>query len=435
MSHSKPDIRNPDAPRSNYGLLVLRWGGLTLLAMAAISGREEWAWAALPVLAFVLIMSWGLHVTFTENLKALHYLTPKSTDGDYGEDMPGVTIVSPARNEALCIEEAVRGLEALDYPEFEIIVVDDHSSDGTSEILERLAEEMPRIRVLKDPPLREGWLGKTTAAMFGARHADPNHEWLLFRDADVKFHPKLVRRSVSYAEANRLDFLTCIPFITNASLAEELVLPVPQANVILHAHPDNLNQPSTRAIGGGAFMLVRRDVYWAIGGHAACCDAPDEAIMAEEVKRHKGKVGAAWTSDMVMVRSYNGYRDMRARFPQRQRMVSGDRLSYQIGEVGQALLLFVAPLPLALAAVFHQVGDRDFSFAFTSYAVLAILVYMSGAMAFRSYRVLCRIRAGVPWLHPLGGVLRIWFGIQAIAGTLRKTKITWRGRAIPEVRR
>jgi glycosyltransferase involved in cell wall biosynthesis len=429
MTQSIPEVRNPYNPQPNYGLLFFRWSSLALLMATAVTGRELLAWLSLPILGLLLITSWGLHVAFVENLKNLHRLTPESGDGDDREDLPGVAVVVPSRNEEVAIESAVRSLGALDYPNVEILIVDGQSTDATPQILERLARDIPRIRVFQEPPLEDNWMGRPNAMWFGVRQADPSHRWLLFTDADVVFHPKALRRAVAYAESHQIDFLTCIPFLLSGSLLEHLVTPWAWTNLVYAARSDRPGARAAPPVGVGAFMLVRRDVYFAAGGHAAIHDSAfDETMLARAVGENGGKTAVAWTSALLKVRRYYGYRHMRERLVPWIRSCAGDLVSHQAGQLAWKLLLLVAPLPLAIAGIVWQVARHGFSPALSAFSLLAFLVYVDRIVTLERFRAICQIRRGVSWLHPLGGLMRSWFEAVAIAESLRGKRALWRGR-------
>src|SRR6185503_9934014 len=126
-----------------------------------------------------------------------------------GPHFPKISIVVAARDEAKSIERAARSLLALDWPDLEIVLVDDRSTDGTGAILDRLAREDRRLRVVHVTTLPPGWLGKNHALQLGADAAQGG--WLLFTDGDVLFHPDTLRQAVAYANARQLDHLTVGP--------------------------------------------------------------------------------------------------------------------------------------------------------------------------------------------------------------------------------
>jgi cellulose synthase/poly-beta-1,6-N-acetylglucosamine synthase-like glycosyltransferase len=127
-----------------------------------------------------------------------------------GTPLPRVSIVVAARNEAAMIESAVRSLLTIDYPDYELIVVDDRSEDATGEILERLKAEIgTRLVAVHVRELPAGWLGKTHAMWRAAREA--TGEWILFSDADVVHAPQALRRAVHYAEQERAGHMVLFP--------------------------------------------------------------------------------------------------------------------------------------------------------------------------------------------------------------------------------
>ncbi len=136
-----------------------------------------------------------------------------------------VSIIVPARNEANNIVRCLDGALAQSYSNYEVIVVDDGSTDDTPRILARCAAQHPtRLRIICGRPLPKGWVGKCNACLHGANNA--RGDWVLFVDADTVPQPTLVMAMMAYAEAERLDVLTSFPFNELSTLAERLVLPV-----------------------------------------------------------------------------------------------------------------------------------------------------------------------------------------------------------------
>src|SRR2546423_821839 len=134
--------------------------------------------------------------------------------------MPPLSVVVPALNEEATVEAAMRTLLALDYPDLEIIGVDDRSTDETGAILDRLAAEDARLRVTHVRELPPGWLGKNHALHVGSAVA--RGEWILFTDADVHFERDALRRAVRYAVYRRLDHLVVVPQVLLAGFWETL---------------------------------------------------------------------------------------------------------------------------------------------------------------------------------------------------------------------
>jgi len=191
--------------------------------------------------------------------------------------LPRLSVVVPARDEAATIGRAVGSLLEQDYPELEIIVVDDRSSDATGEVLRELAEKDRRLRMLRVHELPAGWLGKNHALWLGAARA--SGEWLLFTDADVIFAPGALRRAVAYAVAEGLDHLTLAPRLVALGLPlRAFVAFFGYAFIALWGAYLANDPKSKRGVGIGAFNLVRRTAYERIGTMRALSLRPDDDI-------------------------------------------------------------------------------------------------------------------------------------------------------------
>jgi GT2 family glycosyltransferase len=222
-------------------------------------------------------------------------------------DQPAsVSVIIPARNEAPSVEDTVRSLLAQEGVELELIVVNDGSTDGTREILDRLASEDARLRVLHDPELAEGWLGKTNAMQQGADLAD--NELLLFTDADIRYAPGTLSATVHAMQSEQLDYLAMLPRFEWETFLE--VGMVPALFITLSAFGstklEDPDHPETSA-GSGAFAMVRRTVYDAIGGHEAIHDAAlDDIALGRLVKREGHRIGFRLSPECIRIRMYRG---------------------------------------------------------------------------------------------------------------------------------
>ena len=191
--------------------------------------------------------------------------------------LPRVSVVVPARDEASAIGRAVASLLAQDYADFEVIVVDDRSSDTTGDVVRELTAKDPRVEALRVDALPAGWLGKNHALWRGADLA--TGEWLLFTDADVIFAPGALRRAVAYATAHELDHLTLAPRLVARGLALRAFVAFFGFTFIALWRAYLANDPtSKRGVGIGAFNLVRRAAYEKIGTMRALSLRPDDDI-------------------------------------------------------------------------------------------------------------------------------------------------------------
>lgn len=202
-------------------------------------------------------------------------------------DFPRVSIVIPARNEERNLEEALRSVLAQDYPNVEIVVVDDRSTDRTGEILDRMAAADPRLRVVHVTELPPGWLGKNHALELGSEGA--TGDYVLFTDADVVMEPTAVRRAVARMEAKKLDHLTSSPEIERTSLLYEMFIGTFALFFAMYTKPWKVGDPkASQHIGIGAFNLVRTSAYRAAGGHRPIALRPDDDLKLGKLLKKNG---------------------------------------------------------------------------------------------------------------------------------------------------
>jgi len=201
-------------------------------------------------------------------------------------DAPAVSIIIPARDEEREIESALTSMLRLDYPNLELIAVNDRSTDATGRIMDQVAAADSRCRVIHVTDLPPGWLGKNHANWLGARMA--RGEYLLFTDGDVKFAPTLLSRAMAHMRARRLDHLTLIPDPGRGSFWEGVLMSWFMLCFSLYTHASLARFRWARwaAVGIGAFNLVRREAYEAIGTHERLrMEVTDDVMLGRLIKR------------------------------------------------------------------------------------------------------------------------------------------------------
>ena len=247
--------------------------------------------AGLPGLAIGVLV-----LVSSRRVRALGDLLPARapggrTDGAGGGALPSLSVVVTARDEAAGIEATVRGLLAQRYPGLEVIVVDDRSTDGTAEILDRIAAEAgvrraaPSLFVLHNDALPQGWLGKCHACHLGAGRA--RGDWILFTDGDVVLAQEdLLARAVAGAEDRGLDHVAVLPDLgAMPALQTGLVAAFGQM-FLLGARAFEMDRDLRRGGAGvGAFNLMRRAAYERVGGHRLLrMDAADDFKLGRLLK-------------------------------------------------------------------------------------------------------------------------------------------------------
>lgn len=220
---------------------------------------------------------------------------------------PTVSVIIPARNEEVCLGDCLQSLVSQAGVLFEIIVVDDHSTDRTREI----AQSFPEVRVIEAGPLPQGWTGKNNAVTTGA--CQSRGEWLLFTDADTVHLPGSLAHALAEAKDHNAQLLSYSPEQIAVTFWEMSTLPVVFAELARQYPPSVVSDPASPiAAANGQFILIRRETYDAIGGHAAVAgDILEDVALARAVKRSGRKIRFRYAPDAVRTRMYRNYRQLR----------------------------------------------------------------------------------------------------------------------------
>lgn len=260
-----------------------------------------------------------------------------------GEPSPRVSIVVPARDEEREIGAAVGSLLAQDYPDFEVVVVNDRSTDRTGEILAAMEDPASRLRVVAGSEPPEGWLGKPHALAIGAREASGG--LLLFADADVHYHPLALGEAVAAMRALEADFLCLLPRIEGRGFWENVLMPYVIASFFLGpGFLANGDWPRWFAVGGGAGNLIRRDVYDRLGGHETLKNSVVDDVRLAFTARGAGfRTRVVRAEDRVSVRMYRGFREVWDGFSK--------NTAYIFNGATGVLLLFLTAVLIAAAIV------------------------------------------------------------------------------------
>lgn len=222
---------------------------------------------------------------------------------------PTLSVIIPARNEEASLGDCLRSLVAQSGVVFEIIVVDDHSTDRTHEIAQSFPKE--QVRVIEAGPLPAGWTGKNNAVATGARQA--RGKWFLFTDADTVHLRGSLARSVAEAEDNHADLLSYSPEQIAVTFWEMATLPVVFAELARQYPPSTVSDPASPiAAANGQFILIRREAYEAVRGHAAIADdILEDVALARAVKLSGRKIRFRYAPDAVRTRMYRSYHQLR----------------------------------------------------------------------------------------------------------------------------
>lgn len=224
------------------------------------------------------------------------------------DDPPMVSVCVPARNEERGIRACLESLLKQDYPQFEVIVVNDHSTDRTGEIIKGMKDS--RLIALDGVNLPEGWLGKPFALYQAFQKA--KGDILLFTDADPVFEPHALRTAVFAMQERELDALTLMPKAEFGSFWERAVQPVIFGFIASLTRFKNVNDPNHKsAMGFGAFLMFKRSAYETIGGHeGGKADVLEDVLIAKRLKVAGFKLLVADAKRLFSIRMYYGFREI-----------------------------------------------------------------------------------------------------------------------------
>jgi cellulose synthase/poly-beta-1,6-N-acetylglucosamine synthase-like glycosyltransferase len=340
---------------------------------------------------------------------------PVSTAGN-----PRVSIIVPARNEEAAIEPALRSLLALDYDNYEVIAVDDRSTDRTGEIMDSLQKNSPEslLKVIHHRELPSGWLGKTHAMWTAANQA--SGEWLLFTDADVMFKPESLRRALAYAEAEHAAHVVLFPQMIMHSPGERMMIAFFQTLFVFGHRPWKVADPKTKDhMGVGAFNLVRRSAYEAVGTYKALrMEVVDDMKLGKVVKNAGFAQRNVFGGDLISIHWARGAMGIVNNLTKNFFAV----LSFQRGRTVLSAfgLLFLNLGPFLGTWLAH--GWMRLPYAVALGSMFAIYVGMSRRSSVRPYYFL---------LHPVSTLLFTYTLLRSMFLALSNDGIVWRGTKYP----
>jgi glycosyltransferase involved in cell wall biosynthesis len=218
-----------------------------------------------------------------------------------------VSVIVPARNEESCLGACLESVAGQPSVNFEIIVVDDASSDGTRAI----AQAVPCVQVVDAGPPPPGWTGKNNAMAAGAKVA--TGEWFLFTDADTVHKPGSLARAVAEAQERGAALLSYSPEQEVHGFWEKAVMPVIFAELAATYRPLQVSdQRSPAAAANGQYILISRQAYDAVGGHAGVRDSLlEDVVLARAVKASGRKIFFRYGADAVRTRMYRSFAQLR----------------------------------------------------------------------------------------------------------------------------
>jgi cellulose synthase/poly-beta-1,6-N-acetylglucosamine synthase-like glycosyltransferase len=358
-------------------------------------------------------------------LRRRELINPRHSRGPF-EPAPTVSILVAAKDEEANIHACITTLLAQDYPELAIIAVDDRSRDRTPCILNELAANSPgRLTVLRMDDLPEGWFGKSHALHRAA--ALSASDWLLMTDADCRFSsPASVSAAVRFAVENRVDLLTITPELEVPTVWERVLQTACSIVLLSWFLPDRVHNPrSSTAYANGAFILIRRITYDAIGGHEKIRTRLNEDIhLARNAKESGAVLRVAGSDGLYRTRMYDSLRSAWRGWSRLFRgcLESVPRLLFSAVLV---FLVSVIPWPSLLGSLIAAwaSGERVWFWAGASWGLVVLLLHVV------MWRLYPAFSVGRGWsvFYPIGALATVIVLSNATLQLLGATTTTWRG--------
>lgn len=334
---------------------------------------------------------------------------------------PGVSIIVPACNEQETIEQGLSQLLALDYESYEVIAVDDRSTDRTGEIMDRVAASEAahgRLRVIHVDSLPPGWLGKTHAMWTAGKQA--SGDWLLFTDADVLFKPDVLRRALVYAESEPADHVVLFPRMIMRQPGEKMMIAFFQTLFVFGHRPWKVAEPDTKDhMGVGAFNMIRRPVYEAIGTYQALrFEVLDDMKLGKVVKAAGYAQRNVFGEDLISIRWARGALGVVRNLTKNFFAVMS--FQWPRAVLSCFALAFLNLMPFVGVWLAH--GWSRVPYALAALSMYLIYYGMSGMSAVPSYYF---------FLHPVSTLLFVYTMLRSMMVTLWHGGVTWRGTKYP----
>ena len=345
---------------------------------------------------------------------------------------PLISVCVPARNEERNIKSCVDSILSQDYPNFELIVLEDRSSDSTAEILQSLSDPNPRLKVLSGSELPPGWVGKTHALAQAADHASPaSGGWLCFVDADTLLSSTALTSCFLKAVETNADLFSILTFQVTGSFWEKVVLPLVMTALSVAFSPRKVNDPHRKnAIANGQFIMIKRSVYEAVGRHELIKDQiVEDKALAKLVKSSRFRIILADGKQVARTRMYTSFPGMWEGWTKNIYLGLRDELVLLLlGALGASLLVIAALLlpawPL-LGLFWFAHGGGWMALAVVAESLI-LWVYLLAVRATIAHRM--NIPRWYALTTPLGAGVFAAMMLTSAWKVISRQGVTWRGR-------
>jgi chlorobactene glucosyltransferase len=372
-----------------------------------------------------IIAIWPLrHLALLYFLRKLQILTPRSPRFN-APDPPLVSAIIPAKDEERMLGDCLDSVCSQTYPNLEILVVNDRSTDQTEAIAQRYAEADPRVRVITIDELPPGWTGKTHALYVAAAQA--RGDWLWFLDADTRHIPDSLSIVMEHAHEHGASLTSLLPGMRCETFWEYVVQPLAGVVLMQSFPPAFVNRTSSAcAFANGQYILIERSAYEKAGGHEAVRDRFVEDIyMAKRVKALGLKIQLAIGTEIGSTRMYTSLSHLVRGWSRILYDSFGRRLWPLVSKALDPLIFSqTAHVSLIAALVMIAIGVPG---PFPLWLLVMSIVHhlLAASVLYRLYRISVPEPRSVVW-YPLAGLIIDWILFEAIAMCLTG-RVTWRG--------
>ena len=369
------------------------------------------------VFVLIVLLVFALNLTF--NLIALR--RPSKYVG-VPDPVPFVSVLIPARNEGTNIGQCVLSLIRQDYANFEIIVLDDNSTDNTASIVAAMQGTTSHLRLIHGEQLPSGWAGKPFACQQLA--AEAAGSWLLFVDADTVHEPIMLKSVMAMALKERLSLLSGLPRQVTSGLPQKIVMPL-MYFVLLSWFPIwflNKTPKPWPTLAIGQFMLFPKEDYWKVGGHAAVKTRIIEDVwFGAEIKKAGGRFMAADLSTVMSTDMYTSVEAMSEGWGKWLYSVMALSPVALIACCSAAYLFFLAPYFWLVHSFLLDSGPSDWKFVVLAQVIVLLLMRWAVDHRFRE-------PIGSFIFHPLGIIFLVLVAIYSAARRAVGAGVAWKGR-------
>ena len=373
----------------------------------------HWIIGSLPALIWLsrIIDAW-------RGVRTMADISQPEWDRDPSDAHAKVAIIVPARNEEDSIAQALRRLLALDYDNYQVIAINDRSTDRTGEIMDRVAAPShEHLKIVHIHELPAGWMGKAHAMWTAAKQSDA--DWLLFTDADVMFRPDCLRRAITYADAERADHVVLLPRVVMKRPGEKMMVGFFQLLFVFGHRPWKCADPKAKDhMGVGAFNLVRRTCYEAIGTYERLRFEVVDDMKFGKVIKNAGFRQRVVLGNLIEIRWAHGARGVVNNLTKNFFAV----MSFQVWRaVGGSIAVATLNLTPFLGVLFTPGWTR------VGHGVALVSMFGLYAGIWRRDEI-------SPWyfaLHPVSTLLFIYTILRSMCVTLWNGGVEWRGTFYP----